>query len=488
MASSPRATGPVSAASAPVAAQFSARRGRAGRAVARSRPRWRRAARPGPPASRGSSRRSRRRRGRRRGPRRRPRRAACRGRGERARRCRARARWCRPRRTPRPRTAPRRPLGPSSAGAGREALAVAERLERRGAGAVADERPRREPRRGSRDLPVGNGQEHDLRRGRAPRPSGPSTSIPAARSAEARAWPSRPAPTMAQRSGVDPEAIRSSSRTRYRLGDGGGSGFEVTRGGDGLAPDDTPQGRIPRRRRVNPGMPGAEERREELKAVFRQASVCTRCPQLASTRQTVVFGSGNADADLMFVGEAPGANEDKQGVPFVGQAGKLLEHAAERDRPGARGRLHRQRPEVPSSRQPRPAAAGDRQLPGLPVPPARADRAEGGLHARELLHEAPARRPVDGHHRAPRPRGDPRHRATRGPALPDLPPGRRALHALAARHAARRLRAPAGAARPGSAAPAAAAGRARAGSSRSPSWSRRSRGAEEPAESQLGLF
>ena len=39
----------------------------------------------------------------------------------------------------------------------------------------------------------------------------------------------------------------------------------------------------------------------------------------------MVFGSGNADADLMFVGEAPGANEDKQGVPFVGQAGKLLD-------------------------------------------------------------------------------------------------------------------------------------------------------------------
>jgi uracil-DNA glycosylase family 4 len=72
-------------------------------------------------------------------------------------------------------------------------------------------------------------------------------------------------------------------------------------------------------------MPSAEERREELKAVYRQASVCTRCPQLASTRQTVVFGSGNADANLMFVGEAPGANEDKQGVPFVGQAGKLLD-------------------------------------------------------------------------------------------------------------------------------------------------------------------
>jgi uracil-DNA glycosylase family 4 len=65
------------------------------------------------------------------------------------------------------------------------------------------------------------------------------------------------------------------------------------------------------------------ERREQLKAVYEQAKGCTRCP-LHQTRTTVVFGSGNADADLMFVGEAPGANEDKQGLPFVGQAGKLL--------------------------------------------------------------------------------------------------------------------------------------------------------------------
>jgi uracil-DNA glycosylase len=67
----------------------------------------------------------------------------------------------------------------------------------------------------------------------------------------------------------------------------------------------------------------ATERRERLKAVYEQARTCTRCP-LHQTRTTVVFGSGNADADLMFVGEAPGANEDKQGLPFVGQAGKLL--------------------------------------------------------------------------------------------------------------------------------------------------------------------
>src|SRR4051794_4490574 len=72
-------------------------------------------------------------------------------------------------------------------------------------------------------------------------------------------------------------------------------------------------------------MTSAADRREALKAVWQQASTCQRCPQLASTRTTVVFGSGNADADLMFVGEAPGANEDKQGVPFVGQAGRLLD-------------------------------------------------------------------------------------------------------------------------------------------------------------------
>src|SRR5436309_4603860 len=72
-------------------------------------------------------------------------------------------------------------------------------------------------------------------------------------------------------------------------------------------------------------MATAGERREQLKAVWREASACTRCPQLASTRQTVVFGSGDADSDLMFVGEAPGANEDRLGLPFVGQAGRLLD-------------------------------------------------------------------------------------------------------------------------------------------------------------------
>ncbi|HUP31713.1 MAG TPA: uracil-DNA glycosylase [Gaiellaceae bacterium] len=55
-----------------------------------------------------------------------------------------------------------------------------------------------------------------------------------------------------------------------------------------------------------------------------ETSGCTRCP-LSATRTQVVFGSGDPDAELMFVGEAPGFHEDQQGVPFVGQAGKLLD-------------------------------------------------------------------------------------------------------------------------------------------------------------------
>jgi uracil-DNA glycosylase len=71
--------------------------------------------------------------------------------------------------------------------------------------------------------------------------------------------------------------------------------------------------------------PTPEERREALKDVLRQARGCTRCPELAATRRTVVFGAGHADAHLMFVGEAPGRHEDEQGLPFVGQAGRLLD-------------------------------------------------------------------------------------------------------------------------------------------------------------------
>jgi uracil-DNA glycosylase family 4 len=67
----------------------------------------------------------------------------------------------------------------------------------------------------------------------------------------------------------------------------------------------------------------APSRRDRLVELYHEASDCPRCP-LAATRTKVVFGSGNADAELMFVGEAPGAEEDRQGLPFVGRAGALL--------------------------------------------------------------------------------------------------------------------------------------------------------------------
>jgi len=68
----------------------------------------------------------------------------------------------------------------------------------------------------------------------------------------------------------------------------------------------------------------AEQQLTELEAFERQVAGCTRCA-LAQGRTQVVFGVGDSHADLMFVGEAPGFHEDKQGYPFVGQAGKLLD-------------------------------------------------------------------------------------------------------------------------------------------------------------------
>ncbi len=68
--------------------------------------------------------------------------------------------------------------------------------------------------------------------------------------------------------------------------------------------------------------PGEVERMfEELRA---EVLVCTKCPNLVAFRHKVVFGVGNPHAELMFVGEAPGADEDMQGEPFVGRAGELL--------------------------------------------------------------------------------------------------------------------------------------------------------------------
>jgi uracil-DNA glycosylase len=70
--------------------------------------------------------------------------------------------------------------------------------------------------------------------------------------------------------------------------------------------------------------PSITNKPEKLAAVQKRVAVCTKCPNLASSRTQTVFGVGNPDAEIMFVGEAPGADEDAQGEPFVGRAGQLL--------------------------------------------------------------------------------------------------------------------------------------------------------------------
>jgi uracil-DNA glycosylase len=77
-----------------------------------------------------------------------------------------------------------------------------------------------------------------------------------------------------------------------------------------------------------PAPPAAVLSPEAKRAAFTElrerALACRKCAHLASSRKSVVFGVGNIDAELMFVGEAPGADEDEQGEPFVGKAGQLL--------------------------------------------------------------------------------------------------------------------------------------------------------------------
>jgi uracil-DNA glycosylase len=63
---------------------------------------------------------------------------------------------------------------------------------------------------------------------------------------------------------------------------------------------------------------------DALRALQHRVSLCILCPHLASSRTQTVFGVGHPDADLMFIGEAPGADEDAKGEPFVGRAGQLL--------------------------------------------------------------------------------------------------------------------------------------------------------------------
>jgi len=72
-----------------------------------------------------------------------------------------------------------------------------------------------------------------------------------------------------------------------------------------------------------PPIPAAD-RPDRLLEIAKVVSTCTKCPILAATRTRTVFGGGSPPAPLIFIGEAPGADEDQQGLPFVGRAGRLL--------------------------------------------------------------------------------------------------------------------------------------------------------------------
>jgi DNA polymerase len=73
-----------------------------------------------------------------------------------------------------------------------------------------------------------------------------------------------------------------------------------------------------------PASDSLAERRQALALLAERCGGCTRCPELAATRTQTVFGVGPVGAEVLFVGEAPGADEDRQGEPFVGAAGQML--------------------------------------------------------------------------------------------------------------------------------------------------------------------
>ena len=75
---------------------------------------------------------------------------------------------------------------------------------------------------------------------------------------------------------------------------------------------------------AQPASLSTTERQTQLTVLAEQVSACTRCSELAETRTQTVFGVGDAAARVMFIGEAPGADEDRIGEPFVGAAGQLL--------------------------------------------------------------------------------------------------------------------------------------------------------------------
>jgi uracil-DNA glycosylase family 4 len=87
---------------------------------------------------------------------------------------------------------------------------------------------------------------------------------------------------------------------------------------DGHAPS------CPKHSGADSAAPSITGKIDRLSALNARVAACTKCPHLVRTRTQTVFGVGNPNAELMFIGEAPGVEEDAQGEPFVGRAGQLL--------------------------------------------------------------------------------------------------------------------------------------------------------------------
>jgi uracil-DNA glycosylase len=154
-------------------------------------------------------------------------------------------------------------------------------------------------------------------------------------------------------------------------------------------------------------------------ALVAEIAQCRSCP-LGETASSGVFGVGYRHAEWMLVGEAPGAEEDARGEPFVGQAGKLLDNMLASIGLTRRGRdhavgLHRERAEVPSTEQPQPRAGRSGQMRAVPAPPGGTRRSKAGAG------DGPFRRAgAAGHrrqHRQPARTGAP-HRHASGAAMP----------------------------------------------------------------------
>ena len=188
---------------------------------------------------------------------------------------------------------------------------------------------------------------------------------------------------------------------------------------------------------------------DALTAYAAETAGCVRCA-LSETRSRVVFGSGDPDAELMLVGEAPGFQEDQGGAPFAGQAGELLERLLagigfDRDDVYLANVL-KCRP--PQNRDPLESEIA--VVRAAPLPAGRARSPSRRCDARQLRNEAPFRASLRDHARS---RAGARGRARRHDrrALPALPPGGCALHALDASSARGRLLAAAGSSRTGGA-------------------------------------